>query len=377
MFNSHFKINTSCLFVLAATTALLTCGQAHAGINFSDFSSTAGLQLNGNAAQAGNALRIVPASSSQAGSAFTNSTLNISVFSTSFKFQITDSGGASDGSGLGADGITFTIQGNGPGSIGGGGGGLGYSGMLNSVAVEFDTWNNGPSDDDDSNHAGIDTDGDLDSVETVSIPGQFNDGNVWHAWIEYNGTTLEVRTNSTGAYPAIPDLSIAIDIADLVGSTNAFVGFTGGTGAAFGHHDLLCWNFNCPPDCSTAAPSVATIWPPNHKFVPITITGVTDPDGDSVTITIDSIFQDEPVDAKGSGNTAPDGKGVGTDTAEVRAERSGSKKVPGNGRVYHIGFTADDGNGGTCSSTVTVCVPHDQSGTDCVDDGLLYDSTAL
>jgi len=116
---------------------------------------------------------------------------------------------------------------------------------------------------------------------------------------------------------------------------------------------------NCPPDCSNAAPSIATLWPPNHEFVPISILGVTDPDGDPVTITINSIYQDEPVDAKGSGDTAPDGQGVGTDTAEVRAERSGSKKVPGNGRVYHIAFTADDGHGGSCTGTVRVCVPHD------------------
>jgi len=131
-----------------------------------------------------------------------------------------------------------------------------------------------------------------------------------------------------------------------------------------------------PPDCSNAAPSIATLWPPNGKFVPITIKGVTDPDGDPVTITIDSIYQDERVNAEGSGNTAPDGRGMGTDTAEVRAERSGTKKVPGNGRVYHIAFTAADGNGGTCSGTVKVCVPHDQAGGGCVDDGPLYDSTS-
>jgi hypothetical protein len=132
---------------------------------------------------------------------------------------------------------------------------------------------------------------------------------------------------------------------------------------------------NCPPDCSNAAPSVATLWPPNHQFVPIAITGVTDPDGDPVTITIDSIFQDEPVMVQGSGDTAPDGQGLGTDTAQVRAERCGTKKVPGNGRVYHIAFTADDGNGGTCSGVVTVCVPHDKGGDASVDDGPLYDST--
>ena len=93
-------------------------------------------------------------------------------------------------------------------------------------------------------------------------------------------------------------------------------------------------------------------------------------------LTITSIMQDEPVDTFGDGNFVPDGKGVGTDTAEVRAERSGTQKVPGNGRVYTIGFTASDGKGGECSGTVKVGVPHDVKDTP-VDDGALYDSTAL
>jgi hypothetical protein len=127
---------------------------------------------------------------------------------------------------------------------------------------------------------------------------------------------------------------------------------------------------NQPPDCTSAAPSIQTIWPPNHKFVSVQILGVTDPDGDPVTITIDGIFQDEPV---GSGKHSPDGKGVGTTTAQVRAERDGS----GDGRIYHIFYTADDGNGGTCSAEVSVGVPHDQGqGATAVDGGALYDSTA-
>ena len=133
-----------------------------------------------------------------------------------------------------------------------------------------------------------------------------------------------------------------------------------------------------PPDCSAAAASPDALWPPNHKFKDITVEGVTDPDGDQVTITVDSIFQDEAVTGRGlgSGNTTPDGEGVGTDTASVRAERNGSVFTPGNGRVYHIGFTAADGNGGTCSSTVTVCVPHDRRSVPaCVDEGPLFDST--
>jgi hypothetical protein len=135
---------------------------------------------------------------------------------------------------------------------------------------------------------------------------------------------------------------------------------------------------NQAPDCSNAAPSVDTLWPPNHEFVSVGIVGVTDPDGDPITITIDSIFQDEPVDTLGDGSFTPDGQGVGTDTAEVRAERVGTKQIPGNGRVYHIGFTADDGLGGTCSGEVLVGVPHDQGQRDVpVDDGALYDSTLV
>jgi hypothetical protein len=131
-------------------------------------------------------------------------------------------------------------------------------------------------------------------------------------------------------------------------------------------------DLNQPPECSGAEPSVDLLWPANHNFVPVDILGVIDPDGDALTITIDSIFQDEAVDAKGSGNTAPDGGGIGTSTADVRAERVGR----GNGRVYHIDFTADDGNSGACVGEVTVGVPHDQGqGAVPVDDGALYDST--
>lgn len=139
--------------------------------------------------------------------------------------------------------------------------------------------------------------------------------------------------------------------------------------------DLRVESGNKPGDCSTAVPSIGTIWPPNHQFVDVKILGVTDPDGDPITITIDSIRQDEPTDTYGDGKFTPDGEGIGTDTARIRAERAGTAKVPGDGRVYHIGFTADDGKGGTCSGTVTVAVPHDQRGTAAVDGGPLYDST--
>jgi hypothetical protein len=129
---------------------------------------------------------------------------------------------------------------------------------------------------------------------------------------------------------------------------------------------------NRPPDCSAAQPSVALMWPPNHSLHTISLVGVTDPDGDPVTITITGITQDEPTLGLGDGDFSPDGFGVETSLAQLRAERSGS----GNGRVYVISFTASDGQDATCDGSVSVGVPHDQKpGSIPVDDGQLYDSS--
>ena len=129
---------------------------------------------------------------------------------------------------------------------------------------------------------------------------------------------------------------------------------------------------NDPPDCFDAMPSISEIWPPNHKMVDINILGITDPDGDPVNITIDAITQDEPVNDESDGDTPPDGDGVSTDTAQVRAERSGG----GNGRMYEISFTTSDDQGGECEGSVQVCVPHDRrKWGECIDDGQIYDST--
>ncbi|MGA7227202.1 MAG: hypothetical protein WBZ45_03205, partial [Acidimicrobiia bacterium] len=120
------------------------------------------------------------------------------------------------------------------------------------------------------------------------------------------------------------------------------------------------------PVCDAAVPSIDNLWPANHKFVGVEVLGVTDPEDDDITIVIDSIFQDEPTGGE------PDGLGLGSSTAQLRAEREGS----GNGRVYHVGFTALDGTGGSCSGEVTVSVPKSQGKKGAaVDDGSLYDST--
>jgi hypothetical protein len=128
------------------------------------------------------------------------------------------------------------------------------------------------------------------------------------------------------------------------------------------------------PDCSAAKPTVSLLWPANHRLVPVGIKGVTDPNNDPISIRMASIFQDEPTNTSGNPSFAIDGFGVASSQAQLRAERAGR----GDGRVYHVRFSATDPAGLSCSGEVTVGVPHDNDrdrDDRIVDEGPLFDST--
>jgi len=223
--------------------------QAATVINFPDFSSVAGLQLNGNAAQVGSAVRVTPSAGFQAGSVFSTNPVTLAAdvsFSTRFSFRISNPGGSSDTDGQGADGLVFVVQTN-ANNVGGAGGGIGYSGIPKSVGIEFDTWDNGLGwGDPNGNHVAIDTNGDLGSPLGVAPVGpRMNDGDLWYAWVDYNGVTdaLEVRLGDSSTRPAAPLVQATVDLPGVLQGTNAFVGFTSGTGSAFGDHDLVSWEF--------------------------------------------------------------------------------------------------------------------------------------
>jgi hypothetical protein len=124
-----------------------------------------------------------------------------------------------------------------------------------------------------------------------------------------------------------------------------------------------------PPDCSSARPSIESLWPPNHKLVSVGILGVVDIDDPNVQIVVTGVMQDEPIEGLGDGDTGPDAILQGS-TVLLRAERSGL----GDGRVYHVHFTATDAAGAQCSGVVTVCVRHSKQSA-CIDGGPVYDST--
>lgn len=130
---------------------------------------------------------------------------------------------------------------------------------------------------------------------------------------------------------------------------------------------------NQPPSC-TATADQPSLWPPNHKLRLITLSGATDPDGDPVTITVTGVTQDEALNAKGDGDTAPDAAAAAqSNQVLIRAERSGQ----GDGRVYVISYTASDPSGATCTGTTTVGVPHDRSGSAPIDSGQTVNSFGL
>ena len=232
------------LVLLAATSA------SAAVITYTDFSSVAGLTLNGNAAQSGNVLRVTSAVDGQSGSVFSTNTVSLASnasFSTFFQFRFTnpDTGFCDTGSVCGADGLVFVVQtvGN---NVGGSGGGIGYAGLPNSVGVEFDTWNNGGGDNNSSNHIGIDLNGSMSSVVLAEVTeADMNSGDIWNVWIDYNSATtlLEARLTRAATRPAGATLSLTQDLAAVLGTTNAFVGFTSGTGASHANHDVLSWTF--------------------------------------------------------------------------------------------------------------------------------------
>ena len=109
------------------------------------------------------------------------------------------------------------------------------------------------------------------------------------------------------------------------------------------------------PALQAVTPSRTTLWPPNHKMVPITVTTtVSDAADPSPATRIVSVASNEPVNGTGDGNTAPDWVLTGALTLDLRAERSGQ----GSGRVYTITVESRDRFGNTSLRTATVEVPH-------------------
>jgi glucose/arabinose dehydrogenase len=236
-------------------------------INFTSFANVADLQLNGDAVQSGNVLRLTPAQTFKRGSAFFKNALaieNNTSFQTQFQFRL----GGGQGTG-GADGFTFMLQNTATGinTLGGAGGALAYNGTgVGSMAIEFDTYKNQDEgySDIDNNHIAILRDGNVvTALATQNAPIDLNNGNLINAWIDYNGSTdrLEVFLASNNIKPNAALLSYTIDLASVLGS-RAYAGFGAGTGGLTNSQDIESWQLST----SIATPTVDTT-PPTATLI--------------------------------------------------------------------------------------------------------------
>ena len=185
-----------------------------------------------------------------------------------------------------------------------------------------------------------------------------------YSWVQIGGSAVTM-TGETTATPNITTPFVSAGGETLTFQVTVDDGY-GGNG--FDTVVVNVQNANDPPDASLARASVACLWAPDHRLVPISILGVSDAHNNA-TITIDGVTQDEPTNGLGDGDTSVDAVVNADGTVLLRSERSGK----GNGRVYHVSFTASDLEGSD-SGVVTVCVPHDRK-KPAVDGGELFDST--
>jgi hypothetical protein len=172
-----------------------------------------------------------------------------------------------------------------------------------------------------------------------------------------------VHFTSSLSYDAAGNWSLGSDLLGLDLGTIQYWWLTAAGHLMFALDASPAPELNRPPDISQAQASVAVLWPPDGRMVPFHVDGVTDPDGDAVTISIIGIQQDEP---PALGKQGPDAVIDGTGTAAVRAARLGKS----NGRAYKVFFAANDGKpGGAVSGVVYLSVPHDQGCPAAIDDG--------
>ncbi len=253
-----------------AVTGLLCAAASAQSFSYPDFSSTAQLNLLGNSVQAGNAVRLTANASGQTGWMWRNTAMPIlSGFDTTFTFRILP-----PPNGTKAEGFAMVIQNdpNGANATGGTVWGMGYGngannsqGIRNSIAIEFDTYQDGFLNDSSANELTIHTRGTQGnhenenfSIGRVTAPNNFVNGQVHTARIVYVPGTIEVYFDNA----ATPLLTRSYDLVtggtyqngNPVGGIGAVngVGFAGfcattGAGTLTEQVDILSWDWTSTP----------------------------------------------------------------------------------------------------------------------------------
>jgi glucose/arabinose dehydrogenase len=237
-------LRTRAAFSLAALATFST--RAAADFNYPDFWSTTGFALVGSAAQVGTRIRLTPALNDQVGGLWWSTKEHVANgFDTTFAFQLSAGGGA--------DGFALVIQNQSSSPLGASGCELGYNGIANSIAIEFDTYVNATCGstsivDPHGIHVSVHSLGTApNSVDesaslgsTIAVPS-FTDGAVHVGRVKYAGGTLSVFIDDL----VLPVLNVTVVLPTFLNldQGTAWVGFVASTGGAFEQHDLHSWVF--------------------------------------------------------------------------------------------------------------------------------------
>lgn len=225
---------------------------AAADFTYTNFSSLAGLELNGIAAQSSDRLRLTYTGAGFAsGSAFRTDLQSVAAgFTTTFQYHIHFPGGVES-----ADGFTFIVQNDNAGidALGQTGGYLGYYGISNSLVVEFDNYDNGFNfGDPNGDHIAVHTNGTgVNEPANLTLKGSMDatafleDGQIHTARLQYNPGRLTVFNDDM----VHPLFYVSINLANTLNLNNgaAYVGFTSGTASGSADHDILSWSFTSGP----------------------------------------------------------------------------------------------------------------------------------
>ena len=223
----------------SAATAAYTINLETTYINDPSGGLTASsLSLNNGSTVTGGVLQLTDGGTGEMRSAWSTTMVPISGFTTDFTFQILNAV---------ADGMTFTIQNDPKGmwALGSGGSGLGYQGIQNSVALKFDIYNDAGE---GTDSIGVYTDGVAPTMPATDLSSSgvtLLSGDLIHAHLMYSGTTLTVTLTDTKTGASVAN-QFTVNIPSIVGSTTAYVGFTGSTGAFTAVQQVASWSYSVP-----------------------------------------------------------------------------------------------------------------------------------
>jgi hypothetical protein len=186
-------------------------------------------------------MRLTDGGGGEASTAFYNTPIGTGSFSTTFTLQDRPNIGA-------ADGVSFVIQNDprGTAALGAGGGGEGYAGIVNSIAVKFDLYTHGSH----NSSTGLFTGGqspDSDPTRDVPLaPIDLRTGDPLQVTLTYDGATLTETVRDT-VTAAVFTHAYALNLAQVIGGNSAYVGFAGGTGGENATQDVLSWSGQFAP----------------------------------------------------------------------------------------------------------------------------------